>query len=228
MISIDTIKRVLPRIIAVFLLTTTSTLALANPAAAEKGYRYWGYFQAEPNSQSWVAAMTGPTVKLKDGAVEGWSFSISNEAVPAATPSENADFASLCADTPAASGKIRVGLVINFGPEIIAPNNEMPPNSILNCALVKKDATGIDVLNTAVTVRNDKGGLLCGIEGYPAAECGPEVDMPSAEAIAAQSEENEEALELENEVEFAPIFAVVLAALLAITLAITVKKRKRM
>jgi hypothetical protein len=39
MISITTIKRVLPRIIAVFLLTATSTFALANPAAAEKGYR---------------------------------------------------------------------------------------------------------------------------------------------------------------------------------------------
>jgi hypothetical protein len=172
--------------------------------------------------------MTGPAVDVKDGAVEGWSFSISNEAVPAAAPSENADFASLCADTPAASGKIRVGLVINFGPEIIAPNNEMPPNSILNCALVKKDATGIDVLNTAVTVRNDKNGLLCGIEGYPAAECGPEVDMPSAEAIAAASEENKEAPGFGNEMDFAPIIAVVLAALLAITLAITVKKRKRM
>ena len=228
MFSVTTFKQVLPRVIAVLLLTLTSTLALANPAAAEKGYRYWGYFQAAPESDDWVAAMTGPTVKLKDGAVEGWSFSISNEAVPAATPSKSADFATLCAGTPAASGKIRVGLVINFGPEIIAPNNEIPPNSIFNCALVKKDATGIDVLNTAVSVRNDKGGLLCGIEGYPANECGPEVDMPSAEAIAAQSEESEEALELEAEMEFAPIIAVVLAALLAITLAITVKKRKRM
>ena len=228
MFSVTTFKQVLPRVIAVLLLTLTSTLALANPAVAEKGYRYWGYFQAAPESDDWVAAMNGPTVKLKDGAVEGWSFSISNEAVPAATPSESADFATLCAGTPAASGKIRVGLVINFGPEIIAPNNEMPPNTIFNCALVKKDATGIDVLNTAVSVRNDKGGLLCGIEGYPANECGPEVDMPSAEAIAAQSEESEEALELEAEMEFAPIIAVVLAALLAITLAITVKKRKRM
>ena len=52
--------------------------------------------------------------------------------------------------------------------------------------------------------------------------------MPSAEAIAAQSEESEEALELEADMEFAPIIAVVVAALLAITLAITVKKRRRM
>ncbi|MFM1797278.1 MAG: hypothetical protein RL733_1059, partial [Actinomycetota bacterium] len=47
-----------------------------NPIAAnaEKGYRYWGYFQAAAGANSWTAAMTGPSVEVKDGDVEGWAF----------------------------------------------------------------------------------------------------------------------------------------------------------
>ena len=213
------------KILTFFIILLTSTpMLLSSNANAAKGYRYWGYFQAAPDTTQWIPAMTGPTTTLQDGAVEGWSFSASNDVVPATAPSDEADFATLCADTPQAAGKIRVGLVINFGPEAIAPNNEMPPNTILSCALVKKGATGTDVLNASVTVRNDKSGLLCGIEGYPKSECGPEIDMPDVTAIAAQS--SEEKSELEEDLDFGPILAVTLAGLLAIGIAIGIKRRR--
>lgn len=213
------------KILTFFIILLTSTpMLLSSNANAAKGYRYWGYFQAAPDTTQWIPAMTGPTTILQDGAVEGWSFSASNDVVPATAPSDEADFATLCADTPQAAGKIRVGLVINFGPEAIAPNNEMPPNTILSCALVKKGATGTDVLNASVTVRNDKSGLLCGIEGYPKSECGPEIDMPDVTAIAAQS--SEEKSELEEDLDFGPILAVTLAGLLAIGIAVGIKRRR--
>ncbi len=213
------------KILTFFIILLTSTpLFLSSSANAAKGYRYWGYFQAAPDATQWTPAMTGPTTTLQDGAVEGWSFSASNDVVPATAPSDGADFATLCADTPQASGKIRVGLVINFGPEAIAPNNEMPPNTILSCALVKKGATGTDVLNASVTVRNDKSGLLCGIEGYPKSECGPEIDMPDLTAMAYEAAE--EKAELEENLDFGPILAVALAGLLAIGIAVGIKRRR--
>ena len=213
------------KLLAVLILILSVPIAPTNNAVAAKGYRYWGYFQASPGATSWTAAMTGPTTKLEDGAVEGWSFSASNDVVPATPPSDEADFATLCADTPQAAGKIRVGLVINFGPDAIAPINEMPPNTILTCALVKKNATGVDVLNATVSVRNDKSGLLCGIEGYPKSECGPEIEMPDLTAVAKQSEEEKE--ELTEDLDLAPIVAVALAGLLAVGLAVGINRRRK-
>lgn len=213
------------RLLTLFtILFTITPFLFSSNANAAKGYRYWGYFQAAPNTTEWIPAMTGPSTVLQDGAVEGWSFSASNDVVPATAPSGEADFATLCADTPQAAGKIRVGLVINFGPEAIAPNNEMPPNTILSCALVKKGAIGADVLNASVTVRNDKSGLLCGIEGYPKSECGPEIDMPEATAMAYESSEEKE--ELGEDLDFGPILAVAFAGLLAIGIAVGIKRRR--
>jgi hypothetical protein len=212
------------KLLAISLLISFAPIFLTNTAEAAKGYRYWGYFQAPADSTQWTPSLTGPSTKLADGAVEGWSFSASNDVVPATAPSDEADFATLCADTPQAAGKIRVGLVINFGPEAIAPNNEMPPNTILTCALVKKGATGVDVLNATVTVRNDKSGLLCGIEGYPKSECGPEIDMPDLTAAARQGEEEKE--ELTEDLDIAPIIAVAIAGLLAVGLAVGINRRR--
>ncbi len=54
--------------ILVALTILTSSLFFTPPAsAAEKGYRYWGYFQTAPNKTTWIAAMTGPTVDIADG-----------------------------------------------------------------------------------------------------------------------------------------------------------------
>jgi hypothetical protein len=213
------------KLLAISLLIFAAPTLLTNTAHAAKGYRYWGYFQAAPGASSWTAAMTGPSTKLLDGAVEGWSFSASNDVVPATPPSDEADFATLCANTPQVAGKIRVGLVINFGPDAIAPMNEMPPNTIQSCALVKKNATGVDVLNATVKVRNDKSGLLCGIEGYPKSECGPEIDMPDLTATAQQNVEEKK--EITKDLDFGPIVAVAIAGLLAVGLAVGINRRRK-
>ena len=63
------------KILTFFIILITSTpMLLSSNANAAKGYRYWGYFQAAPDTTQWIPAMTGPTTTLQDGAVEGWSF----------------------------------------------------------------------------------------------------------------------------------------------------------
>lgn len=67
---------------------TMLALSIITPqsAQADKGYRYWGYFQAAAGASNWTAAMTGPTTILKDGDVEGWTFTASSNDIPATEP----------------------------------------------------------------------------------------------------------------------------------------------
>ena len=154
--------------------------SLAPASAADNGYRYWGYFQAAPKATVWTAAMTGPTVDIADGAVEGWAFTFSSEAVPhASSPSVLPDFQSLCAKTKAVAGKKRIGIVIDFGPTYLAPTGEKPLKTVKRCIVIDKKAQGIDVLGKVVRVRADKSGLICGLGGYPRKECGVEIPTPT-------------------------------------------------
>jgi hypothetical protein len=163
-----------------------ATLALLaatiTPAqAASTGYRYWGYFQAAPKATTWTAAMTGPTVDIADGSVEGWAFTFSSEAIPDATsPSVLPDFQSICGKTRAVSGKKRIAIVIDFGAAYLAPTGEKPLKTVKRCITIDKKAQGIDVLGKVVRVRGDKSGLICGLGGYPRKECGVEIPTPSA------------------------------------------------
>lgn len=91
-------------------------------AQAEKGYRYWGYFQAAAGASNWTAAMTGPTTILKDGDVEGWTFTASSNDIPATEPMAPPEFASLCDGVAEVTGKIRVGIVVDFGGAEVAPS----------------------------------------------------------------------------------------------------------
>jgi hypothetical protein len=45
---------------------------------------------------------------------------------------------------------------------------------------IAKSAQGIDVLGQAVKIRAANSGLICGINGYPAKECGVEIPTPYA------------------------------------------------
>ena len=78
-------------------------------ASADTGYRYWGYFQAPAGATTWTAAMTGPSTKLKDGDVEGWTFTASSNDIPATAPMMDPDFATLCKGVSEVSGKIQIG-----------------------------------------------------------------------------------------------------------------------
>jgi hypothetical protein len=145
----------------------------------EKGYRYWGYFQAAPGANSWSPAMTGPTVNVEDGSVEGWAFTFSSDSMPdALAPQLAPSFEEICGSTPAVEGKKRVGLLVDFGPQSLQPQGESAPELVQECVVVNQDALGSDVLGEVTTINAGSSGLICGINGYPAKECGLEVEAP--------------------------------------------------
>jgi hypothetical protein len=172
-----------PKLIALSVLILS--LLAPIPSHGAKGYRYWGYFQAPAGASAWSAAMTGPSVEVKDGDVEGWAFVFSSNDIPAIEPMMDPDFATLCGQTPEASGKIRVGLVVDFGAGNIAPDGEIPNEFFSDCVVVDKGSVGLDVLEAALEVRAGDSGLICGIAGYPASECGAEIDEPAPEEAVA-------------------------------------------
>jgi hypothetical protein len=183
--------------VLIFLVSLT-TLPL-NASHADNGFRYWGYFQAAPGATGWTAAMTGPSTKLSDGAVEGWSFTASSNDIPATSPMMDPNFADLCGATSEVAGKVRVGLVVDFGPGEIAPSGETPKEFYSGCVVVPTGSVGLDVLKSELPVRADKSGLICGIGGYPATECGVEIDMPLASPKTIASPLIATAPEEENE-----------------------------
>ena len=174
-------KRILNKKHSTFIAVIALLLSLASPAqAADTGYRYWGYFQAAPKATVWTAAMTGPTVNVADGAVEGWSFVFSSDDIPSEAPSVKPDFATICAHIKAVPGKKRIALVIDFGKKAYAPAGEKVKRTMVRCVRTDKKSQGIDVLGQVVKVRAEASGLICGFNGYPRQECGVEIETPAA------------------------------------------------
>lgn len=149
-------------------------------AAAEKGYRYWGYYQAAANTTQWKAAMTGPTVDIADGSVEGWIFTFSSNDIPSTPPVVKPNFSKICGATKAVKGFKRIGLVVDFGNPVISPKGEKVRSTITRCVVTAEESQGIDVLAQELKVRTEKSGLICGFNGYPARECGVEITAPKA------------------------------------------------
>lgn len=174
-------------LVSLILIITFVNPLLLSRASADSGYRYWGYFQASQGATTWTAAMTGPSVKLKDGDVEGWTFTASSNDIPATAPMMDPDFKELCGNTSEVSGKIRVGLVVDFGAPEIAPAGETPKEFFSDCVVVSQGSTGLDLLQAVLPVRADKSGLICGIGGYPANECGAPIELPVASASTQAS-----------------------------------------
>jgi hypothetical protein len=138
-------------------------------------YRFWTYWSG---GSDWTFASQGAARRPADGAVEGWRFAVSPATTSTIPPRHSPSFDSLCAGTPTQAGKKRVGLVVDFGTAGDAPPGESPAATITSCAVVPSDATGYDVLMTVATLRTDQG-LICGIDGYPARECGVVVSDPT-------------------------------------------------
>jgi len=168
------------KIALAIILISSQLMAMPSSQAASKGWRYWGYFQAAPGATTWTAAMTGPTVDIEDGAVEGWSFVFSSDDVPSVAPKTKPSFKSICGKTKADSDTKRIGLVIEFGNSAYAPKGEKVQKTIVRCVTTAKSSQGIDVLGQAVKVRAASSGLICGFNGYPKKECGVEIDTPAA------------------------------------------------
>ena len=157
-----------------------STFLVPSAQAADKGWRYWGYFQAAPGKTAWTPAMTGPTVDIADGSVEGWSFVFSSNDIPSVEPGVKPDFRTICKGVKPDKDTKRIAVVIDFGLPAYAPKGEKVRKTISTCVRTAKASQGIDVLGQVTKIRAAGSGLICGLAGYPAKECGVEIATPKA------------------------------------------------
>ncbi|GAB2760642.1 hypothetical protein GCM10027039_21150 [Terrabacter koreensis] len=154
------------------------TVAPAHAAA----FRYWGFYQL--TNGAWAFAQKGSDQTVpKDGSVDGWRFAVADEA-STRFPRAVLTFDQVCGTTAAEAGKKRVGVVVDFGRPADSADNATPPEPKAVCAVVATDATSTAVLAAAGEVRTEKG-LVCGVAGYPAKECGAPVQNVTPEAKAA-------------------------------------------
>ncbi|GEC08996.1 hypothetical protein SSP24_66510 [Streptomyces spinoverrucosus] len=157
------------------LLLAALFLLLNTGQAQAAGYRYWSFW--ERNGEAWTYATQGPaTTRPADGDVQGFRFAVSEDSADASQPRGTADFATICADTPARDGTKRVALVIDFGTTSDAPSGETPPPARTACAQLSPDATTAEALAAvAKPLRYNTNALLCAIGGYPEKGCGEQV-----------------------------------------------------
>ncbi|MFF1699795.1 SCO2322 family protein [Streptomyces sp. NPDC058257] len=161
-------------VVGAFVAALLGVLAAAPAQAA--GYRYWSFWDRD--GSKWAYASQGPsTARPEDGAVQGFRFSVSEDSQDSAKPrGAAADFAAVCAKTPAEDGRKRIALVIDFGTPGDAPEGETPPKPRTACARIADDATSADALAAvAKPLRYDSNALLCAIADYPKSGCGEQV-----------------------------------------------------
>ncbi|MFE0102274.1 SCO2322 family protein [Streptomyces sp. NPDC059009] len=158
------------------MLAAALVLLTAAPAAQAAGYRYWSFWDRD--GKQWAYATQGPsTARPDDGDVQGFRFAVSADSKDdAAQPRGAADFAAICAKTPAEDGRKRIALVLDFGTPGDAPGGETPPKPRTACARVAEDATTAEALAAvAKPLRYDNNALLCAIDDYPKKGCGEQV-----------------------------------------------------
>jgi hypothetical protein len=87
-------------------------------------------------------------------------------------------FSKICGTTKAVPGLKRIALVVDFGSPLIAPKGEKVAKTITRCVVTAKDSLGIDLLAQELKLRTASSGFVCGLNGYPAKECGVEIATP--------------------------------------------------
>ncbi|MEO7235453.1 MAG: SCO2322 family protein, partial [Lapillicoccus sp.] len=128
-------------------------------------------------NNAWAFSQKGPAETTpSEGSVEGWRWAIDDGtgATPR-TPRAVVSFATVCGQVPPADGKKRVAVVVDYGRAADGDPATTPPEPTADCAVVPTAATGAEVLASVTSVRNDAGGLVCGIDDYPATGCGGQV-----------------------------------------------------
>ncbi|MDQ1045097.1 SCO2322 family protein [Streptomyces sp. V4I2] len=174
---------------AATLLLLASFLFSGNAGQAQAaGYRYWSFWERDGNQ--WTYATQGPsTARPYDGDVQGFRFAVSEDSGDATKPRGTADFATICANTPAQDGKKRIALVIDFGTTTDAPSGETPPPARTGCVPTAPDATTAEALAAvAKPLRYNTNALLCAIAGYPEAGCGEQVSTEKKPSTASREE----------------------------------------
>ena len=159
-------------------------LLAAVPAEAVSSFRYWSYWHVATHGSSWTYAGTGPAgYRVDDGAVEGWRFvvAVPNPSAPPPRTGAGSAFDAICGSTARPAGKDRVALVVDFGTAKDAPPHETRPGGVRGtCVVVDDRSTGLEVLAQAgYDPRRDSSGLVCGLSGFPASECGVVVKQTS-------------------------------------------------
>lgn len=176
-------SRRIAALLSTFAVGLTALFLAAAPAQAT-AYRYWSYWQGATGQ--WVAASTGPAgYTVVDQDVQGWRFGITTDA-PVTPPDDSPDFVALCPEQAAGeppAGQVRVAVVVDPGFVADAPSGQTPPADKVSCVGVPAGSTGSQALATAVAV-TEKTGMVCAINGYPAAECSPAVSDSDAAAAA--------------------------------------------
>lgn len=124
-----------------------------------------------------------------DGAVDGWRFGIGTD-TETPEPRTLPNFDELCPGSEATEGITRVAVVIDYGDADQAPAGETPPANRVECVSMPAGGSSADALAMAADVRGD-GGFVCGLDGFPAAECGAEV---TEETTTTPIEETAEAI----------------------------------
>jgi hypothetical protein len=160
-------------LVACFTATAMGT-ALATPASAADGYRYWNYFHLTDGS--WEFSQVGPgDYEPQDGDVEAYRFgtSTTNAGLPPRADLDQVGFDSVCAGEDAGPHRIRVAVLVDYGTEADAEGTT-PPAPRSACAVVGDSATGQQVLDAVAEVRSEKG-LTCALDGYPVKGCGEAV-----------------------------------------------------
>ncbi len=167
-----------------FGLVAAGVVVATAPAEAASYYRYWSYWHVAPTAASWAYAGTGPGgYRVDDGAVEGWRFVVAapNPAAPKPRSDAAKAFMAICGSTPRPAGKDRVAVVVDYGTSADAPPKQTPPSAVRGtCVVVDDRSNGLEVLVEAgYVIRSNSSGLICGLSGYPAKECGVVVKQPS-------------------------------------------------
>jgi hypothetical protein len=166
-----------PRAAAVTALLAVAALLVGSWAAPAEAtsYRFWAYWLG--TDDGWSFSSQGASRVPADGTVDGWRFAVSEASSSTIPPRHTPSFARICGSTEAVDGSKRVGVVVDFGSATDAPDGESPPAMVTACVVAEPGANGYDVLTEVVQIRTD-AGLICGMDGYPAAECGAPVADP--------------------------------------------------
>ncbi|MEV0095175.1 transmembrane domain-containing protein [Streptomyces sp. NPDC050738] len=189
--------RTRPAALLALVLALGSALTVLGAGSAQAaGYRYWSFWDRD--GSSWTYATQGPsTAHPSDGDVVGFRFAVSVDSAKAVQPRGAADFAAICAKTPAKDGSKRVAMVIDSGTAADAPGGETPPALRTACAQVGEAATTADALAAAAPpLRYDSNALLCAIGGYPKAGCAEQVaadPQKSSASSPAATEKSDDA-----------------------------------
>ena len=109
-------------------------------------------------------------------------------------PSVDPDFESICAGTERQDDAKRVGLVIDPGTIDQSPDGEHPGALVVTCVGVAESATGLAIAQAVADLRVDSG-FVCGIDGYPASECAPLVEVPTTSRTDDASPRQSEGVE---------------------------------